>query len=95
LHPAERNTFYAMGMAGSGLLAGIFLLPGANRRKKSAMLAMVLIAFVAGSTSCGGGGSNGGTSHTDPGTPAGNYSIDVTAKTGVLSHDASFTLTVN
>ncbi|HEX4485151.1 MAG TPA: Ig-like domain repeat protein [Terriglobales bacterium] len=97
LLPAGRTTFYALWIASSGLLAGLFLLPGASKRRRHTLLATVVLAFLVGGTSCGGGGEpsgGGGGGHTDPGTPVGNYTIDVTAKAGVLTHDATFALTV-
>jgi VCBS repeat-containing protein len=97
LLPAGRITFYALWTVSSGLLAGLFLLPGASKRRRHTLLAMVVVAFLVGGTSCGGGGEpsgGGGGSHTDPGTPVGNYTIDVVATSGVLTHDATFALTV-
>jgi hypothetical protein len=93
----SRTNFYAMWMAGSGLLVGMFMLPGTGRRRRNALLTVSLFACLAVGTSCGGGGSNGGDGghHLDSGTPAGNFSIDVTAKSGVLTHGANFSLIVN
>jgi subtilase family serine protease len=98
LSPSGHTLFYAMWMTGSGLLGGIFLLPGVSKRRRNTLLAMVLVALLAGGTSCGGGGEPGsgsGGQHNDLGTPLGNYTIDVTAKSGVRVHDTSFSLLVN
>jgi hypothetical protein len=94
LIPAGRTIFYALWMASIGFLAGLFKVPGANRRRRrSTLLAALVLTFLAGGTNCGGGGGEGG-SHNDPGTPVGNYTINLTAKSGALSHAASFNLTV-
>jgi hypothetical protein len=59
-----------------------------------AIMATLLIALTL--TACGGGG---GTSDNHPGTPAGSYSLVVTAtfNTGsaTVHHDVNLTLTVN
>lgn len=78
--------------AGGGLLAGIFALgvPSRRRRRIAGLGLMVLLFFAAG-LGCGGGGSS--PSH-NAGTPAGSYSITVTATSGAISHTATVALTV-
>jgi IPT/TIG domain len=98
LTPQSRGILFAMWLPVGGLaLLGVGISP---RRKK--LLGLVLmclmlsgIIFMAacgGSSSSGGGG--GGTTH--PGTPAGNYTVTVTAtSTGpALSHTTTATFTV-
>ncbi len=76
---------------------GIILLGGG--RRGNALLTLMLCAFLSAGVSCGGGGSTSGgggsTSHLDPGTPTGTYTITVTGKSGSVSHSASFTLIVH
>jgi hypothetical protein len=68
----------------------------ARRRRALAgvTLAAMLLLVALGLASCGGGSS--GTTTTPPvtGTPAGTYSITVTATSGSLSHQAVVTLNV-
>ena len=75
------------------------LLPLAISRKRySSMLALLLIAGIAGITSCAGagGGGGGGTAPSNPhNTPAGTYSVVVTATASGVSHKVTLTLTVD
>ena len=81
---------------GAALLACLLLLatPAKRRRLKMvcALPSIVLVAAVFGG--CGGGGSGGGGGTTDPGTPAGTYSVSVTASGGSISHTANVSVTV-
>jgi len=75
------------------------LLPTAAGRRKHnwVRLGVISIALlvVAGMAACGGGGggSPGGPA-PNPGTPAGTYTVTVTATNGTLSHSTSVALTV-
>ncbi|MGB9203596.1 MAG: Ig-like domain repeat protein [Terriglobales bacterium] len=73
-----------------GLLAGVFVfaIPGLRRSKMP--LALLLFGVVAFIVSCGGGSSG----HTDPGTPAGTYTVNINATGGGVSAPASFSVTV-
>ena len=51
---------------------------------------LFLVACGGGSSSSSGGGGGGGSA----GTPAGTYTVTVTAKSGSLSHETKVTLTV-
>jgi hypothetical protein len=58
--------------------------------------ALFLLLMVAGlEIGCGGGSGGGGGGAGQPGTPAGNYAITVTASSGSLSHNAQLSLTVH
>jgi hypothetical protein len=81
------------------MLAGLLLLaiPITKRRPKIACVLLFVALVVAALDGCGGGGSSGGGgggSTTDPGTPAGTYSIQVTAVGGSVSHTVSISVTV-
>jgi hypothetical protein len=53
------------------------------------------VTFIVGLLSCGGGlQGNGGGGSGSPGTPAGTYTITVTAICGAVTHTAQISLTV-
>jgi hypothetical protein len=82
---------------GMGLVsAGVLLLnvPMRKFRLRSALWPLLMACAITAS-GCGGSSSSGGAVGS-PGTPAGNYSVTVTATTtdGVVSHNTTFTLAV-
>jgi len=92
LQTNERKYYYAAIFGGGLPLAGIFLLASPKRRRWSALLGLVVVALLVTVPACGGGG---GSTHTqDPGTPAGTYTVTLTATGGSLSESGTFTLTV-
>jgi hypothetical protein len=80
----------ATGMLGFGVLAGVFVfaIPGLRRRK--APLALLLFGLVVLIASCGGGSNT----HTDPGTPAGTYTVTLSGTGGGATVPATFSVTV-
>ncbi len=79
-------------------LAGLLLMPWAWRRRQRMLLGLALfMALTGGATGCvasgGGGSSGGGTSGSN--TPAGTYTITVTASSNGVSHTGNFALTVD
>jgi hypothetical protein len=82
------------------LACGLVLLPLGWRRRRKALLLVALLSILAGGisscTSSGGGsgGGSGGSSGSGP-TPAGTYSIPVTAASGNVEHSVTLTLTVD
>jgi subtilase family serine protease len=92
LTPAS-GRFGWLAASSGALFAGIFFLGvPVRRRRRMAGLGLMLLTFFAAGVGCGGGNS------TPPaksgGTPAGTYSITVTATSGGSTHTKLFTLTV-
>lgn len=74
------------------VLGGALLFAGARRKRRYRLAALWLVLaglLIAGAVCSSGGGSS------DPGTPAGTYTVMVTASSGALTHSTAFTLTVN
>jgi hypothetical protein len=87
------STIFIPAIFGGLPLAGVFFLAAPKRRRRSVLLGFMLLALLVTVPACGGGG--GGSHHTqDPGTPAGSYTVTVTATAGSISQQGSFTLTV-
>ena len=85
---------------GALAFAGIFLV-GIQRKRRhiAARTAILSLALLLSGVACGGGGNSGGSgggggTHTDPGTPAGTYTITVTGTNGTTTHTVAFTLVV-
>jgi len=81
------------------LACGLLLIPLALSPRRRALLLVVALAILAGGvTSCTSASliSGGGTNRTGPGiTPAGTYSITVTATSNGIAHPITLTLTVD
>jgi hypothetical protein len=93
LVPANRKR--AMGYSSFGIVAGVFLFAVPGLRRRRLPLALLCVGFIMLLMSCGGGNSGGGTGGTmDPGTPAGTYTVNVTATSADITRTASFTVTV-
>ncbi len=93
---------------GSGRLVYAFLLPGlfgvvfaVGSRKRGIRLLSMIVVFTCctiGLGSCGGGGNSGGSGGSNPGTPAGTYTITISATTGgasPLTNSTQITLNVS
>ena len=102
-HPATQSLSGSSKSLRSALLSisfgavGVFLFSGPVRRRKGGLSAG-LLALLFLLPSCGGGSMAGGggnpTPPTDPGTPAGTYTVTVTATSGSLTHNLSLPLIV-
>jgi len=81
------------------LVCGLVLLPFGWRRRRKALLLAALLAILAGGvSSCassGGGTGGSGGQGGSGGTPAGTYSIPVTAAASGVQHSVTLTLTVD
>lgn len=89
------SNYLPAGIYGVGMAVGVFVfaIPGIRRRK---LHLAVLLASVALMLSCSGGNNSGGGGggQTDPGTPAGTYTVNVTATSAGITRTASFNVTV-
>jgi len=98
LAPGREITLLLLGLlAMAGLAAIISRLPLRRRRWALAWCGMGLFALAVASCGGGGGGVGGGVT-TNPGTPAGTYTLVVTgtaAGAANLTHSMTLTLTVN
>jgi hypothetical protein len=75
------------------MFAGIVLLGLPSRRQKSTgTLGLLLLAFAITGIGCGVGSKGGNT--TAGGTPAGNYTVKVTAVSGSITQTANVAVTV-
>jgi hypothetical protein len=81
------------GLFGLGVVAGVFLFAIPGFRKNKTSLTLLVFAFIVLLASCGGGGG-GSTTRTDPGTPAGNYTVSLSATSGSVTVPATFQVTV-
>ena len=91
LHSNERRYYYAV-LFGGGLPLAIFLVAVPQRRRWNAIAGLMVLLALVMVPACGGGG--GSHSHQDPGTPAGTYRVTVTATSGGITQQGSFTLVV-
>ncbi len=86
-----------IGLDGFGVLAGVFLftIPFTDRRirRRSLPLALLLLGAVALIVSCGGS-NTAPPPQMDPGTPAGTYTVNVTATSTGITRTGSFNVTV-
>lgn len=99
LTPIHRHNF-RLASTGMGLVC-IFLVGRCSTRRRTAIvLTLVLSAFLVTGMGCGGGSNGGGTSSSSTApppstpTPAGTSNVTVTATSGSLTHNVTFTLTV-
>jgi hypothetical protein len=94
---ADQKNFLGMWLAGSFGVFGIVMV----RRRRGSVLMLVLVCALFSLSGCGGGGGSTGVSGGNappipqPGTPAGSYTVTVTATAGTMVKTANFNLTVH
>lgn len=81
------------GLYGFAALACVFFFAIPGKRRRRLPLALLLLVCIAGFGGCGGG-SGGGGNQMDQGTPAGTYTVNVTATSSAITRTGSFTVTV-
>jgi len=89
----ERRIYYAA-LLGGVPLAGLFLIAIPRRRRCGVLMGLMMLVLLVTVPSCGGGGGGGGGGQQDPGTPAGTFTVTVTATAGTLSQSGNLTLVV-
>jgi hypothetical protein len=92
----EQRFYYAVILGGGLPLVGIGVIVAPRRRRPSLLMGMMLLSLIALVPACGGGGGGGSrvVQQQDPGTPAGNYVVTVTATAGSLQQQGSFALVI-
>jgi hypothetical protein len=85
----DGRAYYAV-LLGGTLPFGLFFVAAPRRRRWSILALGMLLAVIVTVPACGGGSSH----HQDPGTPAGTYTVTVTATAGSLTQQGTFTLVV-
>jgi len=94
-HQVAATRSHARGLVaplGAFLMGFVWFGVPADRRRRLRLLMLALILLLGiGATSCGGSGTTG---HTDSGTPAGTYTLVVTATGGSLTHTMNVAVTV-
>ena len=92
LRPQGRSYYFAALMSGLPL-AGIFFVASPRRRRWSTLFGMMLLATLVMVPGCGGGGG-GSSTHKLSGTPAGTYTVMLTATSGSVTQSGTFTVVV-
>jgi len=101
-HPITADRRAGLRLYGFGVLTGVFLftIPFSNSfsnsgiRRRKLPLALLLLVSVALIASCGSGTSTLRPPQIDPGTPAGTYTVNVTAISSGITRTSSFNVTV-
>jgi subtilase family serine protease len=88
-HWQRRGTWFA---ASGGLFAAVLLGGVSSRRRWLALVGFFVVVTILMGVACGGGG--GSAQKKTQGTPAGSYTVTVTATSGSTTHATSVNLTV-
>jgi len=92
-HPLGTQQHASLQWEGIGVLAGVFLFGVPGTRRCKSLLMLLLFSSVLFAVGCGGH-STPPPPQMDPGTPAGTYTVDVSATSLGITRTGSFTVTV-
>jgi hypothetical protein len=91
----EQNDGVPWWSLSSTVFAAMFLLgTPSGRRHWNRFLGLLVLTVSLACVGCGGSGGSGGGATTDPGTPAGSYTVTITGTSGSVSHTTTLNLTI-
>jgi hypothetical protein len=92
VNPVMRFSKWTGVVLGFAFIGGLV---GCKRKKATVLMFAVVLVSLLPMSSCGGGsGGSGGGPRTDPGTPAGTYTLTITATSGTTTHNMAKTVVV-
>lgn len=88
----DHRQYFAVLFGGGLPMGALLLIVGPRNRRWQTLLGLSVLALLVALPACGSGGASG--THQDSGTPAGNYTVTITATAGLLTEQATFKLSI-